>query len=406
MRGPTLPKDPRLATVAQHLGNTRMAVALCDADWNLTWLSDDLRAILGEEDEGKLGYGKHIFECFTTDVWTTAVTMESRIASTVISLPRIAYDTPGGIDAVLELIDREMYAATQSFPEGAIAEFKESLRQQGTIEPEAIWASHLEWVQGDLPPITINQIVTRLKDDSGETFGFALIYAQYYPPMLLGLIVRGDERMYERMARLYEPARRASAILFADLEASGVLSRKLSSAAYFQLVRSVVTKIDEVVVNNNGIVGKHAGDGATAFFLADDCGSPSAATLAAIRSARQIHDFTEQAASELDIHGVEGCPMRVGVHWGPNLFMGQLVTGGRLEVTALGDEVNECARIEQSAQRGQTLASKVLIEQLDPSDASALGIDLELVRYRTISELDGVSEKALRDAGGIPVTSV
>jgi class 3 adenylate cyclase len=38
-------------------------------------------------------------------------------------------------------------------------------------------------------------------------------------------------------------------------------------------------------------------------------------------------------------------------------------------VTALGDEVNEAARIEACASGGRMLASKTLIERLDPNDA-------------------------------------
>jgi class 3 adenylate cyclase len=90
-----------------------------------------------------------------------------------------------------------------------------------------------------------------------------------------------------------------------------------------------------------------------AFFLASDCGSDSAAARAAIDAARQM---AQEAAAlpkdlELEVGGMEGldCRLNVAVHWGPSLYMGQLVTGGRLEVTALGDEVNECARILQSS---------------------------------------------------------
>jgi len=57
--------------------------------------------------------------------------------------------------------------------------------------------------------------------------------------------------------------------------------------------------------------------------------------------------------------------INAGVHWGGALYLGQVITGGRLEVTALGDEVNECARIQQSARDGALLASKPLVERLD-----------------------------------------
>ena len=98
--------------------------------------------------------------------------------------------------------------------------------------------------------------------------------------------------------------------------------------------------------------------------------------------------------------------INAGVHWGGALYLGQVVTGGRLEVTALGDEVNECARIQQSARGGALLASKPLVERLDPEHARAAGLDPLTVMYRTVGELPGVTEKAVRDAGGVPVVAV
>lgn len=85
--------------------------------------------------------------------------------------------------------------------------------------------------------------------------------------------------------------------------------------------------------------------------------------------------------------------------------MGQVVTGGRLEVTALGDEVNECARIQQVAE-GRSLASKGIVERLDVADAIALGIDPDALAYKTLAEIGGASEKALRDAATVPVTAI
>ncbi|HZB78723.1 MAG TPA: hypothetical protein VE522_02605 [Actinomycetota bacterium] len=82
------------------------------------------------------------------------------------------------------------------------------------------------------------------------------------------------------------------------------------------------------------------------------------------------------------------------------------MSDGRLEITALGDRVNECARIEQSARDGQILASKSLIENLEDEDAKALGLDPDRVTYRMVAELPGADEKAERDAGTIPVTEL
>ena len=73
-------------------------------------------------------------------------------------------------------------------------------------------------------------------------------------------------------------------------------------------------------------------------------------------------------------------------------------------MTALGDEVNQAARLQQSARNGEILASKNLVEQLVADDAGAVGVDADALPYRTIADLGTASQKALRDAGGLSVT--
>ena len=86
-------------------------------------------------------------------------------------------------------------------------------------------------------------------------------------------------------------------------------------------------------------------------------------------------------------------------------MVGQISHGGRLEVTALGDEMNEAARIEAVASGGAILASKQLVERLEPDDATELDIDQHALPYRPLSEL-GAEGKALRDAGTIAVAEL
>jgi class 3 adenylate cyclase len=137
------------------------------------------------------------------------------------------------------------------------------------------------------------------------------------------------------------------------------------------------------------------------FLTADFDGSESGAARAAIETARAIRDGSEQLGT-----GDVEVKVNVGVHWGATLMVGQVATSGRLEVTALGDQMNEGARIEAAATGGAILASKDLIERLDPSDAQATSIDLDAIAYSTLGELAGASDKAIRDAGTIPVTPI
>lgn len=247
-----------------------------------------------------------------------------------------------------------------------------------------------------------NQIMLRLSDDSGEFLGVLWIARGPMPDSLLGRLGRGDRRLFERMDRVFEPARRPAAILFADLEASGALSRRLSSRGYFDLIRELTDLLDSSVIANDGIIGKHAGDGGSALFLAADFGdSESGAARAAVQAAQLIRE----GAAKLGPDDVDVL-INVGLHWGSTLTIGQVATSGRLEVTALGDQMNECARIENAAKSGAILASKDIVERLDAADAGATGLDPDSLAYMPLAEFDGMSEKAIRDAGGIAVTKI
>jgi class 3 adenylate cyclase len=137
-----------------------------------------------------------------------------------------------------------------------------------------------------------------------------------------------------------------------------------------------------------------------AFFLAEHLGGASSAARAALEVATSLGTIVDEAASgSVPTH----VPVNVALHWG-NVFMGQLVSEGRLEVSALGDAVNECARIGECVRDGGVLASKGVIEQLDDDDAAAVGIDPAKVAYERLEDLPDASPKARRDAGGIAVT--
>lgn len=418
------PEDPRLADAAQSLSRTRASAILCDAEWRLVWASDELKSLFDEWDEDKLGYGKHVVEVYTSETWGHKVSEESQLRFLMEEFPLLIQDTPDGRAGLVEALWRSC-EAMDDVPEDDLAGRNRLLAWTGHVKPtrEAlvslmdalepvtpppVFTSYFDFLQGDLPPLRVIETMTRLVDDAGEFFGTLITYTPGLPAKVLTLVARGDEQMFERMARLFEPGRRQAAVLFADLQDSSVLSRRLPSAAYFRLIRAITTAADEVVAGRTGIVGKHAGDGVTAFFLADDTGSSSSASKAAIEAARDIivaaRDAAKEVGEETGLIDPDDCQINAGVHWGGTLYMGQLVTGGRLEVTALGDEVNEAARIQESARDGNVLASKVLIEHLDEADAKSLGIDPDSVLYRPVSELASATAKAKRDAGAIAVT--
>lgn len=216
------------------------------------------------------------------------------------------------------------------------------------------------------------------------------------------LTAYGDMEHLQRMRALAEASRRPAAVLFADLEGSAQLSKRMPTAAYFTLVRRMTRAADQCVIDHGGLVGRHIGDGVAAFFVAEIAGSESAAARACISAARSLQASMLEIAERHELPAAD-VTVRAGLHWGTTLHIGSIITPGRSEVTALGDEVNEAARIEACASGGRLLASKDLIERLDAADATNLDIDPTRVTYTQLGELDTATDKARRDAPAIPV---
>jgi class 3 adenylate cyclase len=300
--------------------------------------------------------------------------------------PAIAYDLPGGMG--------ELRAGAASVLAARLTH----------IEPRPPLPVQLVDIDVKFGTATrpYHSAVVRLHAPDGQFAGTASLVTPALPGTVISLLGTGDHATLEQLVELLTPARRPGAVMFVDLEGSAQLARRLSTQAFFALIRRLVFRIDEEVVSRRGVVGKHAGDGASAFFLSDTFGGESPAARACIETARAIRAHTAEIATRSGVEAHE-LTMRFGLHWGTAIYVGRLLTGGRTEVTALGDEVNEASRIESCASGGLTLASKPLIEQLSGIDADALGLVPDELRYTPLSELPHASPKAARDAPTIAV---
>ncbi len=256
--------------------------------------------------------------------------------------------------------------------------------------------------------MTVELLITLIpvRDSDCQLVGTVMLSKPAASMAVLGAMAAGgDLRHFERMQQLAKPARRPAAILFADLESSSSLARRLSTASYIALGRRMARAADQSVIDAGGLVGRHVGDGVVAFLLAESAGSESAAARSCIEAARSIRDAMTEVAARSEL-APEDLVMRFGLHWGATLYVGQITTSGRTEVTALGDEVNEGARIEACATGGRALVSKELLERLETEDAAALQLDPERVTYTPLADLPTATEKARRDAPAIAVCGV
>jgi class 3 adenylate cyclase len=246
-------------------------------------------------------------------------------------------------------------------------------------------------------------VYQRVRDSSGRLVGTLSISKPSVGMTTIGMLTAaGDLGHFDRLQHLATAGKRPAAILFADVEGSTQLAKRLPTASYFTFVRRLTRAADKCVVDAGGLVGRHAGDGVVAFFVAETEGSESAAARACISAVRALKAATTAIATRHDLP-TDAIAVRAGLHWGATLYIGSIITSGRSEVTALGDEVNEAARIEACASGGRVLASKALVERLDAEDAAVLDLDPNNVSYTQLGDLATATEKARRDAPAIAV---
>jgi class 3 adenylate cyclase len=389
----SLPENATLAEVAVTLEAAGWWGAVFDDRWHSVYVtSENVRMLSGLGDPAPVALGTHVFgrEAVQSGLSlrfgfnTPELLRESFLAYG----PIVLADTPGGRDELRSIVDPL---------------FSDLIDE---LEPVDVAATTVCATHGgkiwDGTAATMN-IFLRIRDAQGALVGTAMI-GQPAVTMtnMAALTSHGDVRHLELMQHVAKAGRRPAAILFADLDGSTPLAKRLPTPNYFSFCRRFVRVADTCVIDNGGLIGRHAGDGVVAFFLAETAGSESAAAHACISAARSLQLAIREVAERSDLKPADVI-LRFGLHWGGTVYVGQLTTPGRTEVASLGEEVNEAARIEACASGGRILASKALIERLESHDANQLTIDAQRLTYTQLADLPSATDKARRDAPAIAV---
>lgn len=390
-----LPADPSLAAVASAMETTGQWAWVVDDRWHLVYATTAVRTTYG----GISGHladfdlGRHFFgseQLARSATWRFGANSPERMALIFRHLgAMVLADTPGGADELRRALDPSLVPLLDGLQPSHAAAMA-FVAEGGAIANTV-----------DIPVA-----VLRIRRNDGTLAGTLLVFKPAASMATLGAYASmGDRRHFELMENVSRAGRRPAAILFADLEGSSALARRLSTASYFAVGRRLTSAADRCVIDAGGLVGRHVGDGIVAFFLAESAGSESAAARRCIEAARNLRAALQGVATRSELEPEE-VVLRFGLHWGSTLYVGAVTTAGRSEVTALGDEVNEAARIEACATGGRTLASKVLLERLDTADAASLQLDPDRIVYTALANLATATEKARRDAPAISVCEV
>lgn len=376
--------DTQLQHLADKLQRGGMAADLYDKDWKLIWVSEELQIMLGEQDPKKIGIGNHILENLAQPMWKDLIGEKGFCQI----LKSFHFYNLKQIESI----------NTKNWTEKERKILQSRKKEDFSKEKVLYENTPIDLLQADLPPVRV------------WCHSFTLLngyHSNIYSPGLrasvLSLVSRGNPQMFETMMELFEPKPHQTAVIFLDLEGSTRLGKIMPSEAYFVLLSNVARVIDDALLQHGGIVGKHVGDGAVGFCIDDKDadaaarGALSAALAAQKEVARINSDLKKQLEEPIDIK------LNGALHFSQNLYMGQMVTGGRLEVTALGEEVNDCARMLEASSGGNLLLSKPFCEKIQGKFSQEnIMLDPSTLVYKTLDQFD-LSQKARTDTGYLPV---
>jgi len=175
----------------------------------------------------------------------------------------------------------------------------------------------------------------------------------------------------EAMRQFPGGAEVSMSMLFADIRGSTALSEKMSPTEFSQLINRFYTGSTKLIIEEDGLVEKLAGDSVAAFWGAGFAGPDYVRRT--IKVAQNLLRNMER----------QKIPVGIGVHSGVAYFGAMGAAEGLTEMSAIGDEVNLAARLASKAAAGEIIVSEQALNEA--------GIDGSKLESRSL-ELKGISE--------------
>ena len=160
-------------------------------------------------------------------------------------------------------------------------------------------------------------------------------------------------------------------MLFIDVRGSTALSERMSPTEFSQLINRFYKSATKVIIDEDGLVEKLAGDSVAAFWGAGFAGPD------------YVERTVKVAQKLIRVMEHQKIPVGIGVHAGTAYFGAMGAADGLTEISAIGDEVNLAARLASKAAAGEIIVSEQALEET--------GIALNDLESRRL-ELKGISE--------------
>ena len=163
-------------------------------------------------------------------------------------------------------------------------------------------------------------------------------------------------------------------MLFVDVRGSTALPEQMSPTEFSQLINRFYTGSTKVIIEEDGLVEKLAGDAVAAFWGAGFAGP------------NYVERTIKVAQNLLGAMERQKIPVGIGVHSGIAYFGAMGTADGLTDISAIGDEVNTAARLASKAAAGEIIVSEQALKEA--------GIDGGELESRNL-ELKGIAEPVL-----------
>ena len=161
-------------------------------------------------------------------------------------------------------------------------------------------------------------------------------------------------------------------MLFIDIRGSTALSEKISPTEFSQVINRFYAAATKVIIEEDGLVEKLAGDEVAAFWGAGFAGPDYVQRT--IRVAQNLLGIMER----------QKIPVGIGVHAGIAYFGAMGTTEGLTDISAKGEEVNTAARLASKAGVGEIIVSE---QALNKAGLNGNGLESRSLELKGISEL-------------------
>jgi len=234
---------------------------------------------------------------------------------------------------------------------------------------------------------------------------------------MLNLLARRDEVIRSLLCHRL-PVLSQLAVLVTDLQSSVKICSELPPEEYFQLINEIWAAMAPIFRKYHATIGKHAGDGMLYYFLPQPDSDHMFNALQCAHSIRQ--EMVRISKSwQLSKNWHNELYLNTGVHEGQE-WLGTFQSSTSVEFVALGDTINQAARISEFARYGSIWASKNLVSKLPhelrekvrygvhrrSNDGRETFVASSYAMVSSLLEQSGANSKKLRDIATLAITEV